>query len=371
MTPTGGGDISVFINLGLDDGCLGAGTSWYYGLDGQEPPGQIDLAAVLLHEIGHGLGMAAFADANTGGLLFGRCSIYDRFLTDRDSGRGWLEISAAERALSARNSGRLVWSGPKVSAAVATILAGGAPSLTVVEPAELAGDLPVSLAAYGSTLTAEGIELPLGCLVDGVADPTPLNGCTAELGSPLLAGVVGLVDNGGCSAVTKSRQVKTSGGVTALIANPAGLSQLTLRPLPEETADLDIPTLSLGAQDGRRLRQAACPQTAGYVRDGRFQISATWRTSADHGVASFVPLTADSTSLTFFHPNNVEAVVKVLDGCTEPSQPRYWVFAAGLTNVEVDLTVLDTATGFGHAYKNPLGQAFAPILDTNALPSCP
>lgn len=371
VTPTGGGDITVGINLGLDDGCRGPGTSWYYGLDGNEPDGQIDLAAVLLHELGHGLGMAGFVDPFTGALLSGRGSIYDRFLTDRDTGRGWLELSAAQRARSARSHGRLVWSGPKVTAAAPSRLAGGAPTLTVLAPAELAGDLPVGTAIYGPALSADPIELPLGCLVDGVADPTPLNGCTAALGASPLAGSVGLVDDGGCTPVNKSRQVQAAGGVAALVANQAGQAQFTLRPVNEETGDIHIPTLSLGAEDGRRLRQAACPKTAGYARDGRFQITATWRTRSGSGVAAFAPLTADSTSLSFSNPDNVEAVVKVLDACTQQQRPSYWIFAAGLTNVEVALTVLDTEIGVGKTYTNPLGQPFAPILDTSALPTCP
>jgi len=60
---------------------------------------------------------------------------------------------------------------------------------------------------------------------------------------------------------------------------------------------------------------------------------------------------------------------KVLDGCTVNG--RHWVLAAGLTNVEVALTVHDTATGAHWSYANPLGTAFPPVLDTAAFASCP
>jgi hypothetical protein len=47
------------------------------------------------------------------------------------------------------------------------------------------------------------------------------------------------------------------------------------------------------------------------------------------------------------------------------------VFASGLTNVEVELTVTDTQTGATAMYHNPLDQSFQSIQDTSALKTCP
>ena len=58
--------------------------------------------------------------------------------------------------------------------------------------------------------------------------------------------------------------------------------------------------------------------------------------------------------------------VKVLDACSFAGST--WVFAAGLTNVEVVLTVTDTVTGATRRYRNPKGTAFAPVQDTSAFP---
>jgi CSLREA domain-containing protein len=101
---------------------------------------------------------------------------------------------------------------------------------------------------------------------------------------------------------------------------------------------------------------------------GRFRVTATWQTSTATGSGTAVTLTPDSGYFWFFDPGNVEVVVKVLNGCGVNS--RYWLFAAGLTNVRVNLTVTDTRTGQTKTYTNPLGRTYVSILDTNAFNTC-
>jgi hypothetical protein len=102
----------------------------------------------------------------------------------------------------------------------------------------------------------------------------------------------------------------------------------------------------------------------------RFQVRATWQTAAGaSGQAQAVPLTADTGYFWFFDAANVEMVTKVLDGCAAGG--HFWVFAGGLTNVQVVTTVTDTSTGASRVYMNAQGTAFAPIQDTSAFASCP
>lgn len=106
------------------------------------------------------------------------------------------------------------------------------------------------------------------------------------------------------------------------------------------------------------------------LNNGRFQVRATFQTSGgDSGSAQAVRLTEDSGYFTFFTASNVELIVKVLNGCSLNN--RYWVFAAGLTNVQVTITVTDTKTGTVKTYNNPLNRAFPPIQDTSAFATCP
>ncbi len=104
---------------------------------------------------------------------------------------------------------------------------------------------------------------------------------------------------------------------------------------------------------------------------GRFAVEATWTTSSGStGVAQAAPLTSDTGTFWFFNADNLELIVKVLDACGPPFD-RFWVFAAGLTNVEVSLHVTDLVTSETWTRTNPLGQAFQPILDTGAFDTCP
>jgi plastocyanin len=102
---------------------------------------------------------------------------------------------------------------------------------------------------------------------------------------------------------------------------------------------------------------------------GRFQIDATWAAAdGSTGRAHPIALTSDSGYFWFYEPDNVELAVKVLNGCGVNG--NYWVFAGGLTNLAVAITVTDAETGLAKKYSSPLGTAFQPILDTAALEAC-
>jgi hypothetical protein len=103
---------------------------------------------------------------------------------------------------------------------------------------------------------------------------------------------------------------------------------------------------------------------------GRFRVTTTWSTNqGDSGVGTAVPLTEDTGYFWFFSQTNVEMVIKVLDACS--FSDHFWVFAGGLTDVEVTLTVVDSLTGAARNYTNPQSTPFQPIQDTEAFTTCP
>ncbi len=105
------------------------------------------------------------------------------------------------------------------------------------------------------------------------------------------------------------------------------------------------------------------------LNGGRFKVTATWQSATGSGTGTAIPGTSDTGQFWFFSSQNVEMVVKVLNGCG--FNQRYWVFAGGLTNVQVTMTVTDAANGTVKTYTNPLNTAFAPIQDTAAFATCP
>jgi len=107
------------------------------------------------------------------------------------------------------------------------------------------------------------------------------------------------------------------------------------------------------------------------LQQGRFEVTTQWATTqgtSGTGDAGDLGLT-DTGYFTFFNVNNVEMVVKVLNACSFAD--RYWVFAGGLTNVEVELVVRDSETGLVKVYENPQSTPFQPIQDTGAFATCP
>ncbi len=106
------------------------------------------------------------------------------------------------------------------------------------------------------------------------------------------------------------------------------------------------------------------------LNNGRFRVTMTFLTpQGQSGNGQAVVETTDTGLMWFFSANNIEVIIKVVNGCT--FNQRYWDFIAGLTNVQVVITVTDTQTGTVRTYSNPQGTAFAPIQDTNAFATCP
>jgi len=102
--------------------------------------------------------------------------------------------------------------------------------------------------------------------------------------------------------------------------------------------------------------------------DDRFEVTVTWKTETGVGAGQPVRLTDDTGVFWFFDDQNLELVVKMLDGCAVSG--RHWFFAGGLTNVEVSITVRDRATGEIRTYHQDGGRPFEPIQDTGAFDGC-
>jgi subtilisin-like proprotein convertase family protein len=102
---------------------------------------------------------------------------------------------------------------------------------------------------------------------------------------------------------------------------------------------------------------------------GRFEVRVAFTDPLGiEGQGQGVQLTGDTGYFWFFSASNVELVIKVLDACSFSN--RFWVFAGGLTNVKVEITVRDTLTNTVKRYTNPPRTPFQPIQDTDAFATC-
>ncbi len=79
-----------------------------------------------------------------------------------------------------------------------------------------------------------------------------------------------------------------------------------------------------------------------------------------------VELTESTSAFWFFDEDNVEVVVKLVDGCAVNG--HHWVYATGLTDVAVELVVTDTVSGVDWSLATSVGEAFRPVFDVEALP---
>jgi hypothetical protein len=117
----------------------------------------------------------------------------------------------------------------------------------------------------------------------------------------------------------------------------------------------------------------SCFQTATTLclNNGRFKVTAAWDSVSptQSGQGNALSLSADSGTFWFFDSANVELVVKVLNACTVNT--RYWVFAAGLTDVHVVLTVTDLQTNAVKTYINPQKTKYDAVQDVSAFATCP
>jgi hypothetical protein len=103
---------------------------------------------------------------------------------------------------------------------------------------------------------------------------------------------------------------------------------------------------------------AACsPSATALCLGGRFKVQVS-----GPGITGFaIPNTADTGDFWFYSPNNIDVVVKVLDG--RAFNNRFWVFIGSLSDRAYTVTVTDTVTGAIKTYTNPPGT----VADTTAF----
>lgn len=375
-----GGDIIVFMNSSIDQGCLGPGTGLYYGLDDNAPANQIKVAPVVLHELGHGLGFTSTTNAGTGQEFQGLPGVFDQFIFDEQTHQARPDMTDAERQASAVNFRDVTWHGAKANEMAHAYLSYGVPELQISSPAEVAGSYEIGLAQFGGDIPAGGLAGQIACMVDApdlpaassLTDRTIFDGCSPAENPGQIAGKIALIDRGSCNFSDKARNAQAAGAIGAIIVNNAGNSAPGLG---GSAPDVTIPVISVGAGDGNRIREAACERSAALLHD-RFQVTVRFMTQPigvppKMGNGKAVKISDNAAWFYFNRSDNPQLLVKIVNGCVLPDNPAYWVLSGGVTNQEVWITVNDTETGASKTYHNRAGVPFETTLDTQAFATCP
>ncbi len=237
-----------------------------YGLDMYAAPSvtAFPFIELALHEIGHGLGITALANLETGEFLGSPPTpdIYSRFLYSQSRQRIWPDMTPAERVASRFEAGDLTWAGDRVMQRARTVL---------FPPAEVRastadGDsihFDAAFHGFAPYLPMPGLDAAL-LLADNDTDQTPASpssprrrtdACQPVGAVPADSVTVLFATGGGCAFADKWRHGYEAGASGLLVADtredsdPAAVARIGVA-LPER---YPIPLWSVSASAGEAL----------------------------------------------------------------------------------------------------------------------
>jgi len=240
-------DITARFNSSVDDAtCLGA-SDWYYGYDHNEGT-DIDLLAVVLHELGHGLGFQTFTTLSTGAFLNNLPDAYARNLLDTSNGLRWDQMSNSQRRASATRTDQLVWIGPNTLDFTSQFL-GPAAFVRVDAPPAIAGVKAHGTAEFGAPTPNPDLQAQVILVNDGTG--TTSDACETIVNSAQVAGKIALIDRGICPFVEKAARAQAAGAVAVIIGNnvagaPPGMSG--------SDPSITIPVVSITLDDTNAIK---------------------------------------------------------------------------------------------------------------------
>jgi hypothetical protein len=255
-------DIQAFFNGDIGKpNCL-AGSSWYYGLDNNAPAGRIDFLDTFMHEVAHGLGFSNFANEATGGTPDGFPDVYMANTRDLTNGRQWNTFTAPEIAASAVRNGKVVWTGPNVTANQWLVL-GPYEGLRVT--GTLTRELEFGTASFGAAPSVTNLDGAIAIATDDVAAAgggTVTDGCEPIASN--VQGKVALIDRGLCGFAVKVKNAQNAGATAVIIANTLGR---TAAGMGGTDPTITIPAVMIGNADADAIRAALPGVDAEYFVD--------------------------------------------------------------------------------------------------------
>ena len=209
----------------------------------------------------------------------------------------------------------------------------------------------------GRSRFSEGVKVPVG-IEEPVAVPAGDRGATLHWGGRWATAPGGRLRVQG--------RTPASDGWVELATAAANDASVRIEGLASQTPyTFRLAAGGAGAEEYSELVSLTTGPPVESCRDGapylclqneRFEVRVHWSNpdrSGDFGKGTAVPAGASDESglFWFFDPDNVELVLKVLDG--RAVNGNHWVFFGALSDVEYWVTVDDTASGRRLTYYNP------------------
>lgn len=263
---------------------------YWYGIGQVAPPGQVasPFLRLALHEIGHGLGILSFVDAETGELPGQppRADVYSRLVYSPILGKAWNRLTDEQRRTTGSDGHPLVWWGLTGNRWAAEVLL--PPAEILVDP-PLDGQLRFAANLHGKRpfppLSGLGGELVIAhnavdeSGIDGVEDEPrrSVDACQPLSNAELAAGAIIFAVRGGCHFATKWRHAQQAGSLALIVADryPAGHEQALERDqfimIPPYAK---IPLWTVSRETGERIL-ASPPQRATLTYDESGPVAGT------------------------------------------------------------------------------------------------
>ena len=269
--PPEAGELIITFNSQIDEGCLSPGFRYYYGLDGNTPPGLAPFSSVALHEISHGLGFANFVNDATGSPpdftgIPPMPDIYSVFTFDKDEQLHWSVMTNTQRRASAINTNRVVWDGPQTTSAAPAFL-DNAPALTINSPRSIEGSYSAQPAEFGPAINLTGISGDLVVVDDGSGAPTL--GCESLVNASAMAGKIAVIDRGECFFTVKVKNAQDARAVAAIVVNN---EPNDLPPMGGDDETITIPSVGISQADGDLIK-AALESRSIVIRRGGLRVT--------------------------------------------------------------------------------------------------
>lgn len=272
LAPTATYEISSRFSSVFGTANCSPASGWYYGLDGKTPAGKENFLNVVMHEIGHGLGvtgLVGYADNSATGILGGRVGtpgisdIYTHNAFDNVKGLQYDDpaMTNADRSAALQTPGRTVWNGANVVANAPVYL--GPKSAFIASGSLNANYEYYGVASFGPAATAANFTGQVVLANDGTG-PDTADACEA-LPAGSLTGRIAFVNRGGppapapaCGFEKKTVNVQNAGAIAIIIGNVAtsanAASPIGMADDPTLTAT--IPALNFGLGDANAFRAA-------------------------------------------------------------------------------------------------------------------